>query len=103
MTIPIIRDKPVKTFTDFLKKYNFKEIDRETFNLLKSRRRPLRSRLGTKLYGYRMDSRLSGTTSLYFFEVSTKTYKTELKGALPMIWDDMLVLMEEGRFHTDAR
>lgn len=102
MTIQILKDKPIKTFDDFLQKYHFEEISRAEFNLLKNRRKPLRRFLGTKLYGYRTDSRLTGITTIYFFEVNTKAYRTELQGALTMLWNDMLSLIEEGKFHTQA-
>lgn len=102
MAVQILKEIPIQTFEDFIQKYHFEEISRAEFNLLKNRRRPLRRFLGTALYGYRTDSRITGITTIYFFAINTKAYRTELQGALTLLWNDMLTLIENEKFYTNA-
>lgn len=67
MTVQILKeDAQIKSFDEFLKKYQFREISYEEFKMLTEKRRPLRKHEGIKLYGYRMDSRLTGIAMRYF-------------------------------------
>lgn len=102
MTVQILKEIPIQTFENFIQKYHFEEISRAEFNLLKKHRRPLRRFFETALYGYRTDSRITGITTIYFFEIHTKAYRTELQGALTLLWNDMLTLIKNKKFYPNA-
>lgn len=103
MTVRILRDAPVESFPDFLGKYHFQEIPLIEFRLLKGTRRPLRTRDGFQLYGFRTDSRLTGTGTTYFFRLGTKFYKSSIgNGSTNILWSGLMSLYESGRLYAET-
>lgn len=102
MTVQILKeDAQIKSFDEFLKKYQFREISYEEFKMLTEKRRPLRKHEGIKLYGYRMDSRLTGIAMRYFFLAGTKAYIATLaSGSTNILFEDLKVLWSAQNVHV---
>lgn len=101
MTVRIIKPKPIQTCEDFLEEFQFKEIPYQEFKILTKKLRPLRQHTGTKLYGFRSDSRIKGISTTYLIMINTKTFKTTLAaGATNIIWQEITKLKETGKWYV---
>ena len=94
MTIRIIKEKDVKSFNDYLKKYCFQEIPHTYFKMLAKQYRPLRKYKEIKLYGYRIDG-MKGVRTVYFFEAGRKAYWATLSaGSTKFLMEDIKELRD---------
>ena len=104
MTVKIIKKTPIESINDFLSEYYFHEISYEEFRMLTKDRRPLRRYKGFKLYGYRSDSKLTGTVTTYFFMIICHAFKSTLAaGSTDILFEELKTLLEANDFLEELK